>query len=111
MDNVIQFPDKKKEKDEVEELLSRIDEFDEQDPERAHELIAEDLTSDVVAECQMLGLSIGGEDYIADINLIYESIFSLICKLNGKHHPAQDFAQGVYDHITGISQNQLEFDF
>lgn len=54
---------------------------------------------------------VDNEDYVCDISFMYESLKSLILKMNNIDHPIQMFCTNLYWDALHPDSPQLEFDF
>ena len=103
--NIIHFP--------VEQRLREINE------ERDYfsdslETLSEDLTSDILAELYNNGYEIDSDDYVYDVSMLFESLRSLIFRLNDIEHPVQKFSKVIYEkYLTQniVEEMQLSLDF
>lgn len=74
----------------------------------------EHLIQVVVDEMVAEGYGVDGEEFIYDVSFLYETIKSLVLKMDGHHHPVQDFAANLYESYydeVAESSLQLSFDF
>lgn len=104
MNNVIQFPKIKREKSSVD--LDYL------------EFLTEDITQDLVEFLYDEGYDVSDQAYIFEVSMMYESLKSLLYKMNNEYHPMQKFANNVYSAFYDRDKDeeievpvQLEFDF
>lgn len=108
MTNVLNFPDRKKEIEQIKESV--IDQ-----EIQSIDMLAEDLLSDMVATCmEELQMDLTGNEYLYEISYLYECLRSLIMRYHGREHPLQIISQGIYQQIIAsddADSGQLQFDF
>lgn len=107
MSNILLFPGKNKLKQIQAEKANKIDEEDHL------EVLVDDVVGDVITLLIDEGMMTEEDDdrCIYDISLFYESLRSMIFKMNDREHALQQLAQGMYTTIQYYDPNQLEFDF
>jgi hypothetical protein len=103
--NVIHFP--------IEKRLREVD--DERDYfVDSLETFVEDITSDVLAELYNNGYEIDSDDYVCDVSMLFESLRSLVFRLNEIDHPIQEISQTIYRKYlieNSMEEDQLSLDF
>lgn len=112
MTNIIQFPTGGKETDVIKSANAKSE--NEQQLINDIELFADEVVAELVAMMYEVAYDVGHEDYVYDISIVYESIRSLLYRMNTLDHPMQHFAQKIYEDENAakyINDAQYEFDF
>jgi hypothetical protein len=70
-----------------------------------------DLSDDILTEILTIlyeeGYSFNVDDYESDVCFVFESIRSLVCKLNNIEHPMHELSQDLFD-IMNVAYEQAE---
>lgn len=113
--NIVQFP--------LDKRLEKIYEEDEKRMDKEFEInsdienIADDLLENLMIDLYEAEYTdLESDNYVYDVSILYESIKSLIAKINDTYHPLQIFAEQLYTNaIRDMNDNQnssqIEFDF
>lgn len=104
MSKVVQFPNKKKNSDELKRVKPPLTQREQT------EVAVQNVTSEMVGELMYMlheiGYDLEEDRYITHVSLIYDTIRSLLLSVEGIEHPYQDFAQMIY----GKEDGEMEFD-
>lgn len=101
--NIIRFP--------VEQRKESIEKEQEEQIEELEHMI-DDLVSDVLTFLHEIGYDVDNDDYIQDVSLFFESFRSFIFRMCGVQHPAQQFAEKIFQqHMIYSNPDQISFDF
>lgn len=108
MSNVIEFP-----LDRRLEQMAIADGFANYSVSESAEIETEEFLSDLLSEMHKSAYDISNENFIYDISFLYETMKSLLYKMNDVYHPIQDFSKNLYgDTVWSWPDSpQLEFDF
>ena len=71
----------------------------------------EEFLSDLLSEMHRSAYDISNENFVCDISFLYETLKSLMYKMNDVYHPIQDFSKNLYSDMVWPDSPQLEFDF
>lgn len=106
MSNIIEFP-----LDRRLEQMAIQDGFDTYDQEETAELDTEQYLAELLSIMLKDGYGVDNEQYIYDVSFLYETMKSLVYKMNSFYHPIQHFAGTLYSDTAYPNEQQLEFDF
>ena len=102
MSNIVKFPTEKRQQD----ILNQDNElFD------SIETYVDELASDIVSTLFDDGYAINKDEYIKDVSMMFESLRSLILKMNDLPHSFQYSADILFSENFFYDENQLCLDF
>ena len=107
MKNVIRFPIEKRIKMIADEDIAFNDVIDD------IEIVCEEMLTIIIEDLLDCGYTITGESNVIYVSLLYETIKSVLYKVNDLHHPLHNLAFTMYkDYVMEREDSgQLEFDF
>jgi hypothetical protein len=76
--------------------------------------LSDGILTDILTILYEEGYSFNVDDHESDVCLLFESIRSLICKLNEVEHPMQELSEEIFDIMNvayELHENQLELTF
>ena len=108
MDNIIEFPiDRRIEQMAIQDGFAAMN-FDITNIEEETDQFLAGLVQDLFAA----NYRVDDEEYVCDISFMYETLKSLLLKMNNIDHPIQMFCSNLYwDVLHQDEDKQLEFDF
>ena len=106
MNNVIEFP-----LDRRFEQMAIADGFAVYSVSESAEIETEEFLSELLSEMHKSAYDIADEKFVYDISFLYETMKSLLYKMNDVYHPLQDFSEKLYCDVDYPDSPQLEFDF
>jgi len=106
MSNVIEFP-----LDRRIEQMAIADGFANYSVSKSAEIETEEFLSELLSEMHRSAYDISNENFVYDISFLYETLKSLMYKMNDVYHPIQDFSKSLYSDMVWPDSPQLEFDF
>jgi len=106
MGKVIEFP-----LDRRYEQMAIADGFANYSVFESAEIETEEFLSELLSGMHASSYDISNENFITDISFLYETMKSLIYKMNDVYHPIQDFSHSLYSPMFCNNTSQLEFDF
>jgi hypothetical protein len=104
MTNVVHFPLEKRQQ----KIISEFEKIDNSILD-----LTDDLLSEILTILYEEGYHFDIEDYEYDTSFVFESIRSLLCKLNNIEHPLQEFCEEMFETVLAVNSEadkQLEFD-
>lgn len=75
------------------------------------ELETEEFLSELLADMHAAEYDIANDNFVYDISFLYETMKSLVYKMNDVYHPIQDFSKNLYSDLVHPDSPQMEFDF
>jgi hypothetical protein len=106
MNNVIEFP--------LDRRLAQMaiaDGFTNYSVFESAEIETEEFLSELLSGMHNSSYDICNENFITDISFLYETMKSLIYKMNDVYHPIQEFSYSLYSPMMCNDSSQMDFDF
>lgn len=102
MSNIVKFPTEKRQKDILDQDSQYFDNI---------ETYIDELASDIISTLFDDGYAVNKDEYIKDVSLMFESLRSLVFRMNDIPHTFQYSADLLFSDIIVEDDNQLCLDF
>lgn len=102
-DNIVRFPIERRKQSIEQEQVEQFEDL---------EIMIDDLVTDILTFLYEVGYDVDNQEYVLDVSLFFESFRSFVFKMCGIDHPAQKFAESMFEaQMLHANPSQMSFDF